>query len=97
MGLASCESPLKLLGFSTTPKKSTLVNATPTVLGNALVPRQEMTGADRTWAQKYQVDHILRYSRSSRETGIKKGEYIRVMSTDPKSNLLTVMRADCTH
>ena len=29
-----------------------------------LVPRQEMTGADRSWAQQYQVDDILRYSRS---------------------------------
>jgi ATP-dependent exoDNAse (exonuclease V) alpha subunit len=26
-----------------------------------LVPRQEMTGADRSWAQQYQVDDILRY------------------------------------
>src|SRR5450631_585888 len=43
-----------------------------------LVPRQEMTGADRSWAQQYQVDDILRYSRSSRETGIAKGEYTRV-------------------
>jgi hypothetical protein len=25
-----------------------------------LVPRQEMTGADRTWARQYQVDDILR-------------------------------------
>jgi ATP-dependent exoDNAse (exonuclease V) alpha subunit len=38
-----------------------------------LVPRQEMTGADRSWAQKYQVGDILRYSRSSKETGIKRG------------------------
>jgi ATP-dependent exoDNAse (exonuclease V) alpha subunit len=59
-----------------------------------LVPRQEMTGADRTWAQRYQVDDILRYSRSSRETSIKKGEYTRVVSIDAPNNLLTVMRAD---
>ena len=59
-----------------------------------LVPRQEMTGADRTWAQQYQVDDILRYSRNSRETGIKKGEYTRVASVDAQKNLLTVVRAD---
>ena len=35
-----------------------------------LVPRQEMTGADRSWAQQYQVDDILRYSRSSQETAL---------------------------
>jgi hypothetical protein len=59
-----------------------------------LVPRQEMTGADRTWAQQYQVDDILRYSRSSQETGIKKGEYTRVVGVDAQRNLVTVVRAD---
>jgi ATP-dependent exoDNAse (exonuclease V) alpha subunit len=57
-----------------------------------LVPRQELTGADRSWAQQYQVDDILRYSRSSKETGIKKDEYTRVVSVDAKQNTLTVMR-----
>ena len=59
-----------------------------------LVPRQGMTGADRSWAQQYQVDDILRYSRSSRETGIAKGEYTRVKSIDAQNNQLTVLRAD---
>jgi conjugative relaxase-like TrwC/TraI family protein len=57
-----------------------------------LVPRQELTGADRSWAQQYRVDDILRYSRSSKETGIKKDEYTRVVSVDAKQNMLTVMR-----
>lgn len=61
-----------------------------------LLPRQEMTGADRTWAQQYQVDDVLRYSRSSRETGIEKGEYARVKGIDAAKNLLTVQRADRT-
>ncbi|MGO9088280.1 MAG: conjugal transfer protein, partial [Candidatus Sulfotelmatobacter sp.] len=59
-----------------------------------LVPRQEMTGADRSWAQQYRVDDILRYSRSSRETGIAKGEYTRVKSIDAQNNRLTVLRVD---
>jgi conjugative relaxase-like TrwC/TraI family protein len=59
-----------------------------------LVPRQEMTGADRSWAQQYQVDDILRYSRSSRETGIAKGEYTRVKGIDAQNNRLAVLRAD---
>ena len=59
-----------------------------------LVPRQEMTGADRTWAAQYQVNDILRYSRASRETGIGKGEYARVVSIEAEKNLLTVTRAD---
>jgi flagellar biosynthesis GTPase FlhF len=57
-----------------------------------LVPRQEMTGADRGWAQQYQVDDILRYSRSSRETGIDKGGYSRVISVNAEENKLTVLR-----
>jgi conjugative relaxase-like TrwC/TraI family protein len=57
-----------------------------------LVARQEMTGADRGWAQQYQIDDILRYSRSSRETGIDKGEYSRVVSVNAEENKLTVLR-----
>jgi ATP-dependent exoDNAse (exonuclease V) alpha subunit len=59
-----------------------------------LVPRQEMTGADRSWAQQYQVDDILRYSRSSKETGIQKGEYTRVVAVSEQENKLTVLRAN---
>ena len=58
-----------------------------------LVPRQEMTGADRSWAQQYQVDDILRYSRSSKETGIKRGDYTRVLAVNAQENSLTVVRA----
>lgn len=59
-----------------------------------LVSRQDLTGADRSWAQKYQVNDVLRYSRTSDETGMKKGEYTRVTSIDTRSNLLTVLRVD---
>jgi len=55
-----------------------------------LVPRQELTGADRTWAAKYRVGDILRYSRGSKETGIGKGQYAQVRSIDAGSNRLTV-------
>jgi ATP-dependent exoDNAse (exonuclease V) alpha subunit len=58
-----------------------------------LVPRQELTGADRSWAQQYKVDDILRYSRSSKETGIAKGEYTRVLAVNAQENTLTVARA----
>ena len=57
-----------------------------------LVPRQEMTGADRSWAQQYQPNDILRYSRTSKETGIKKGEYSRVLAVNAGKNTLTVVR-----
>jgi len=61
-----------------------------------LVPRQELTGADRTWAAKYEVGDILRYSRASKETGIGKGQYALVRSIDATSNRLTVRLQDGT-
>jgi conjugative relaxase-like TrwC/TraI family protein len=61
-----------------------------------LVPRQDLTGADRTWAERYNVGDVLRYSRSSQETGIGKGEYAHVKSVDASNNRLTVERRDGT-
>ncbi|MGA3089811.1 MAG: AAA family ATPase [Terriglobales bacterium] len=55
-----------------------------------LVPRQDLTGADRTWAQRYEVGNVLRYSRASKETGIGKGVYAQVKSIDAPKNWLTV-------
>lgn len=54
------------------------------------VPRQDLTGADRTWAERYNVGDVLRYSRGSKETGIGKGEYARVTGVDAANNWLTV-------
>jgi conjugative relaxase-like TrwC/TraI family protein len=65
-----------------------------------LVPRQDLTGADRMWAARYEVGDVLRYSRASKETGIGKGEYARVSAVDATSNRLTVERKDgseCTY
>ena len=61
-----------------------------------LVPRQNLTGADRTWAERYDVGDVLRYSRASKETGIGKGEYAQVKSIDAPNNRLTVERQDGT-
>ncbi len=55
-----------------------------------LVPRQNLTGADRTWAERYEVGDVLRYSRASKETGIGKGEYAQVTSIDAPRHRLTV-------
>ena len=59
-----------------------------------LVPRQDLTGADRMWAARYEVGDVLRYSRASKETGIGKGEYARVSAVDASANTLTVERTD---
>ena len=59
-----------------------------------LVPRQDLTGADRMWAARYEAGDVLRYSRASKETGIDKGEYARVSAVDASNNKLTVERKD---
>jgi len=59
-----------------------------------LVPRQDLTGADRMWAARYEVGDVLCYSRASKETGIGKGEYARVSAVDASSNRLTVELKD---
>jgi ATP-dependent exoDNAse (exonuclease V) alpha subunit len=61
-----------------------------------LVPRQDMTGADRTWAERYEVGDVLRYSRASKETGIGRGEYAQVKSIDAAANRLAVELLDGT-
>jgi ATP-dependent exoDNAse (exonuclease V) alpha subunit len=61
-----------------------------------LVPRQDLTGADRTWAERYEVSDVLRYSRASKETGIGKGAYAQVKSINAPKNRLTVELQDGT-
>jgi hypothetical protein len=60
----------------------------------ALVPRQNLTGPERTWAARYEFNDVVRYTRASKETGMERGEYARVKSVDAEKNLLTVIRAD---
>lgn len=59
-----------------------------------LVPRQDMTGAERTWAERYDIGDVLRYSRASKETGIGSGEYAHVKSIDAAANRITVELQD---
>jgi len=61
-----------------------------------LVPRQDLTCADRTWAERYEVGDVLRYSRASKETGIGKGAYAQVKNIDAPKNRLTVELQDGT-
>jgi conjugative relaxase-like TrwC/TraI family protein len=59
-----------------------------------LVPRQEMTGAERTWANRYEVGDIVRYARGSKAVGIEAGEYGTVAEVNPTDNLLSVRKAN---
>ncbi|HWX55522.1 MAG TPA: MobF family relaxase [Verrucomicrobiae bacterium] len=59
-----------------------------------LEARQDLTGADRAWAEQYQPGDVLRYSRGSKLLGIEAGEYATVTHTEGKQNLLTAQRQD---
>src|SRR6202021_1370440 len=59
-----------------------------------LAPRSDMTGADRTWAARYTVDDVLYYPRGSRDIGIEKQSYTKVIATQPQDNMLTVQKED---
>jgi conjugative relaxase-like TrwC/TraI family protein len=55
-----------------------------------LVQRQDMTGADRAWANHYEVGDVVRYSRGSKTIGAEAGSYATVVAVQPASNLLSV-------
>ena len=57
-----------------------------------LVPRQDVTDADRQWAERYEPGNVVRYTKGSRTYGLDAGEYVRVDHVNAKENLLTVER-----
>jgi len=57
-----------------------------------LLARQEITGADRQWAEQYEPGDVVRYTKGSKTHGIEPGEYTRVERVNAKENLLTVKR-----
>jgi conjugative relaxase-like TrwC/TraI family protein len=58
-----------------------------------LVQRQDMTGAERSWASRYEINDVVRYSRGSRTAGIEAGTYGAVVTINPAANLLTVEKS----
>jgi conjugative relaxase-like TrwC/TraI family protein len=59
-----------------------------------LVQRQDMTGAERSWASHYEIDDVVRYTRGSKAIGIGAGAYASVVAIDPTANQLTVEKAN---
>jgi len=60
-----------------------------------LVPRQEMTGADRSWRSNTKLTTFCATRAVSRETGvIAKGEYTRVTGIDGKTSADGAARRD---
>jgi conjugative relaxase-like TrwC/TraI family protein len=58
-----------------------------------LVQRQDMTGAERTWASHYVTGDIVRFSRGSKAVGFEAGSYGTVVAINPAANLLSVEKA----
>lgn len=59
-----------------------------------LAPRNDMTGADREWASRYETGDVLHYTRGSKEHGIEPRSYAQVVTTNPAENLVTVLKDD---
>jgi len=55
-----------------------------------LVQRQDMTGAERSWASHYDIGDVIRYARGSKAIGIGAGAYASVVAIDSSANELTV-------
>jgi conjugative relaxase-like TrwC/TraI family protein len=59
-----------------------------------LVQRQEMTGAERSWASHYEINDVVRYTRGSRSIGIQTAAYASVVAINPAANQITVEKAN---
>jgi conjugative relaxase-like TrwC/TraI family protein len=59
-----------------------------------LVQRQDMTGAERSWASHYEIDDVVRYTRGSKAIGIGAGAYALVVAINPPANQLTVEKGN---
>jgi hypothetical protein len=58
-----------------------------------LVQRQEMTGAERSWASRYEINDVVRYARGSKNVTIYAGEYGTVVGINSATNMLTVEKS----
>jgi ATP-dependent exoDNAse (exonuclease V) alpha subunit len=61
---------------------------------SVLVPRSEVTGADRAWASQYEVGDVLRYRRGSSKHNLAAGTYAEVVKVQPDLHQITVRRPD---
>ncbi len=49
-----------------------------------------MTGAERSWANHYEIGDVVRYARGSKAAGIEAGSYRVITAIDPATNRLSV-------
>jgi ATP-dependent exoDNAse (exonuclease V) alpha subunit len=58
-----------------------------------LIPRQDMTGAERSWASHYEIGDVVRYARGSKAAEIDPGSYGTIAAVNASDNLLTIEKA----
>ena len=56
-----------------------------------LTHRSDMTGADRSWAARYDVGDVLQYNTGSKFEGIERDSFATVQSVHARTNTLTVL------
>lgn len=59
-----------------------------------LTHRSDMTGADRTWAARYNTGDVLQYTTGSKAEGIERDSFATVRNVDGRTNMLTVEMAN---
>jgi conjugative relaxase-like TrwC/TraI family protein len=59
-----------------------------------LVHRSDMTGADRTWAARYNLGEVILYTTGSKYLAIERNSFARIESVNSRTNRLTVQRED---
>ena len=74
--------------------KGTLADDGRTV--TTLTHRSDMTGADRTWAARYNPGEVLQYTTGSKDAGIERDSFATVRAVDARTNTLTVALEDGT-
>ena len=58
-----------------------------------LIQRQELTGAERGWANHYEIGDVVRYARGSKAVGIEAGSYGTVVGINPSANMFTIKKS----
>jgi ATP-dependent exoDNAse (exonuclease V) alpha subunit len=58
------------------------------------VARNDMTGAERSFANAYRPEDVIRYNRNSKVYKVKAGDYAKVIDTNHEKNEVTVRFAD---
>ncbi len=58
------------------------------------IARNDMTGAERSFANAYRPDDVIRYNRNSKVYKVKAGDYAKVIDTNHEKNEITVRFAD---